>query len=160
MSASAGMNPEDVYRYSTRYLPTISIITHSTKLLREGKYDPNFKDGRAHDAKIIDDDLPREAAQLLMLDLEITQRNFKEHRVVIVSSPYRRCIETATIVAQEMGVDSIQIYYDFGEAVWNFFGCIWLVLRCFNMVFLCSGPSLFSPCFLFGCLYFLCVRQL
>lgn len=117
MSASAGMNPEDVYRYSTRYLPTISIMAHSTKLLREGKYDPNFKDGRAHDAKIIEDDLPREAAQLLLLDLEITQRNFKDHRVVIVSSPYRRCIETATIVAQEMGVESIQIYYDFGEAV-------------------------------------------
>ena len=116
MAQAAGMDPKDVYRYHTRYIPTISIIRHSEALKRTGIHDENFKH-RAHDTKIIDDDLPREATQLLMLDLNISQRNKNEHRSVVISSPYKRCLETATIVAQELGLRSIQVYYDFGEAV-------------------------------------------
>ena len=114
--ASAGMDPNDVYRYHTRYVPTVTIINHSKTLKREGKYDENFKT-RSHDSWIIDLDAPREAAQLLALDLEITAKNYKEHRVTIISSPYKRCLQTATLVAQEMNIDNIQVYYDFGEAV-------------------------------------------
>jgi broad specificity phosphatase PhoE len=113
---AAGMDPRDVYRYQTRYIPTITIMRHSITLERTGKHDPNFT-SRSHDQKMVDDDLPREAAQLLMLDLNISKRNFKEHRCVVMSSPYRRCLETATIVAQELGLSSIQVYHDFGEAV-------------------------------------------
>jgi len=110
------MDPLDVYRYHTRYIPTITIMRHSTTLDRTGKHDPNFT-SRCHDQKMVDDDLPREAAQLLMLDLNISKRNYKEHRCVVMTSPYKRCLETATIVAQELGLSSIQIYHDFGEAV-------------------------------------------
>lgn len=116
MSGYAGMDPNDVYRYHTRYMPSVTIMCHSEVLSRTGKHDENFKE-RAHDAKIIDDDTPREATQLLMLDLNVSQRNYKEHRILVISSPYKRCLETATIVAQEAGVRDIQVYYDFGEAV-------------------------------------------
>ena len=110
------MNPEDVYRYHTRRLPTVTIMNHSQMLERTRKYDENFKK-RAHDVGITDFECPREAAQLLMLDLEINKKNFKKHRVTVVSSPYKRCIQTAVLVAQEMGVNDIQIFYDFGEGV-------------------------------------------
>lgn len=113
---AAGMDPSDVYRYHTRYIPTISIMRHSEILVRTGKHDPNFA-RRAHDTKIIDDDKPREATQLLLLDLNISKRNFNNHRCVVMSSPYRSCLETATIVAQELGLTAIQVYHDFGEAV-------------------------------------------
>jgi broad specificity phosphatase PhoE len=113
---AAGMDPNDVYRYHTRYIPTITIMNHSEVLERTGKHDPNFE-SRAHDSKIIDDDIPRESAQLLLLDLNILPKNYKEHRIVIISSPYKRCLETATVVAQEVGVPNIHVYYDFGEAV-------------------------------------------
>jgi len=112
----AGMDPNDVYRYHTRYIPTITVMRHSSSLERTGKHDPNFT-SRCHDPKMIDNDLPREAAQLLMLDLNISKRNYKEHRCVVMSSPYKRCLETATIVAQELGLSSIQVYHDFGDAV-------------------------------------------
>ena len=112
----AGMDANDVYRYTTRYIPTVTIMNHSEKLERRAVHDPNFKH-RAHDTKIIDDDIPREAAQLLLLDLNVSTRNKSEHRIVVISSPYKRCLETATIVAQEVGVDTIQVYYDYGEAV-------------------------------------------
>lgn len=115
-SGAAGMNPNDVYRYHTRYLPSVSFISHSKAIQRTGKYDKNFQK-RAHDAWIIDYETPREVAQLLMLDLEINMKNLKQHRINVVSSPYKRCLQTAVLVAQEVGVDEIQVYYDFGEAV-------------------------------------------
>jgi broad specificity phosphatase PhoE len=115
---AAGMDPTDVYRYHTRHIPSLTIMRHSITLERTGKHDPNFAH-RAHDVKIIDDDLPREAAQLLLLDLNISMRNLSEHRIVVMSSPYMCCLQTATIVAQELGLDSIQVYYDFGRAVFD-----------------------------------------
>jgi len=99
-----------------RFLPTITVMKHSTLLKRTGKHDENFAT-MAHDTKMIDDDLPREASQMLMLDLEISERNHKAHRVVVVSSPYRSCLQTATIVAQEFGLSSIQVHHGLGEAV-------------------------------------------
>lgn len=115
---AAGMDPNDVYRYHTRHIPSITIMRHSVTLERTGKHDPNFTH-RAHDVKIIEDDLPREATQLLLLDLNISARNLNEHRVTVMASPYKCCLETATIVAQELGLDSIQVYYDFGRAVFD-----------------------------------------
>ena len=115
-SSAAGMDPNDVYRYHTRYLPTVSFMAHSKVLQRTGKYDENFLK-RAHDNFIIDYETPREVAQLLMLDLEINKKNITQHRMTVVSSPYKRCLQTAVLVAQEIGVDEIQVYYDFGEAV-------------------------------------------
>lgn len=113
---AAGMDPNDVYRYHTRYLPSVTFVAHAKELERTGKYDENFKK-RAHDTHIVDYETPREVAQLLMLDLEINKKNLKQHRVTVVSSPYKRCLQTAVLVAQEMGVDQIQVFYDFGEAV-------------------------------------------
>lgn len=91
-------------------------MNHAKTLEREGKYDENFKK-RAHDGWIIDEEGPRVAAQLLSLDLEITAKNYKQHRVTIISSPYKRCLQTATLVAQELNMNEIQVFYDFGEAV-------------------------------------------
>ncbi len=91
-------------------------MAHSKVLQRTGKYDENFLK-RAHDNFIIDYETPREVAQLLMLDLEINKKNITQHRMTVVSSPYKRCLQTAVLVAQEIGVDKIQVYYDFGEAV-------------------------------------------
>jgi len=107
----------DIYKPKpSRYLPTISIINHSTTVKRKSKNDPNFT-ARAHDPRIIDDEKPREAAQLLLLELNISLRNFKEHRIVLISSPYKKCLQTATIVAQELGVRSIQVFYEIGDSV-------------------------------------------
>jgi len=99
-----------------RFIPTLTVMKHSATLQRTGKHDPNFR-SRAHDAPIIDFDSPREATQLLMLDLRISEKNNKRHRVLIMTSPHQNCVQTAVLVAQEIGVKEIQIHHHLGEPV-------------------------------------------
>jgi len=100
-----------------RFLPSLTVMKHSATLERQGKHDPNFTHGRCHDPVITDLETPRESTQLLMLDLRISEKNNKRHRVNIISSPHQNCVQTAVLVAQEIGVKEIQIHHSLGEAV-------------------------------------------
>jgi hypothetical protein len=39
-----------------------------------------------------------DAEKQLLLDLGISEKNCKKHRVLIVSSPFQKCLETAVLV--------------------------------------------------------------
>ena len=108
--------PEPTVGETERLLPSITVMKHSTKLVRKGKHDPDFLK-RSHDPRITDHDAPQEATQLLMVDLRISQKNNKNHRILIMSSPLICCLQTAVIVAQELGVREIQVHHALGEAV-------------------------------------------
>jgi len=108
--------PEPTVGETERFLPSITVMKHSTTLERKGKHDPNFV-RRAHDPPLNDFESPIEATQLLMLDLRISEKNNKSHRCLIMSSPHQNCVQTAVLVAQEIGVKEIQIHHWLGEAV-------------------------------------------
>lgn len=108
--------PEPTAGETERLLPTVTVMRHSTTLKRTGKHDPNFT-SRAHDPGITNHEAPQEATQLLMVDLRISSRNNKKHRILVMSSPMQNCLQTAVIVAQELGVREIQVHDHLVEAV-------------------------------------------
>jgi broad specificity phosphatase PhoE len=108
--------PSPTVAETERFLPSVTVMKHSTMLERKGKHDPEFQ-RRSHDPPMTDEEAPQEATQLLMLDLRISSKNNKKHRVLIMTSPFIRCVQTAVIVAQEIGVKEIQIHHALGEAV-------------------------------------------
>lgn len=108
--------PEPTAGETERLLPTVTVFRHSTTLKRTGKHDPNFA-SRAHDPGITNFEAPQESTQLLMVDLRISARNNKKHRILVVSSPLKNCLQTAVIVAQELGVREIQVHQQLVEAV-------------------------------------------
>jgi broad specificity phosphatase PhoE len=66
-----------------------------------------------------------EAASVLMLDLGITEKNHKMHRVMVVSSPFKKCLETAVLVCQVFGVDSFYVHFGVGENLINILQTGW-----------------------------------
>ena len=85
-------------------------MRHSTRLDKEGwKKAPvekwPDKDTRPYDPPIIDFDMPVKSALLL-----------KEYRIgVIVSSPFRRCLQTAGVVARTLGINTVNVDDRLGE---------------------------------------------
>lgn len=116
LPVDGSFRPEPTVGQTERFLPTVTLMKHSKTLVREGKHDPNFA-SRAHDPPITDLSSPQEATQLLMLDLRISEKNNKKHRILVMSSPHQNCVQTAVLVAQEVGVKEIQIHHWLGEAV-------------------------------------------
>ena len=53
--------------------------------------------------------LPHWAAEMLQLDIGLSSLNLTKHRVIILTSPFRRCLETAVLLAQNIGIDGIQV---------------------------------------------------
>ena len=88
-------------------------MNHS-KVLEGGKYDENFKT-RAHD---LDRRLgcATRLPSCWRLTLEITAKNHKVRRVTTRTSPTSAACRPPPLVDQEMNIDTIQVYYDFGEA--------------------------------------------
>lgn len=115
-AVDGSFKPEPGIGETERFLPSITVMKHSATLVRKGKHDPLFT-RRCHDAPITDHKSPQESAQLLMLDLRISEKNNKKHRILIISSPFQNCVQTAVLVAQEIGVKEIQIHHGLGEAV-------------------------------------------
>lgn len=72
---------------------------------------------RYHDTDIIDNTLPVETAEMIMLDLGLDYRSASSKRVLVVSSPLRKCVETATVVAQTFGVEGIFVHYGFCQSM-------------------------------------------
>jgi broad specificity phosphatase PhoE len=94
---------------------------------------------RLHDPKLESDVHPEEAAGLLMLDLGISIKNSHKHNVLIISSPFQTCLQTAVITCQQFGVSSFYVNYSMGESMigklasgWDW-GCVPLYLQPFEM---------------------------
>lgn len=66
------------------------------------------KDFRPYDSPIVDTDLPARQAQ------ELIQRGFGED-ILILCSPFRRCLQTAGVVARTLGVASVTVHLGIGE---------------------------------------------
>lgn len=92
-------------------LPTLTVMRCGEWVPGHGirNFDPHLKDGGYEDVVL--------AAQTLMLDLAINENNSQNHRILVVSSPFVRCLESAVIVAQTMGVPAIQVHYGLTERV-------------------------------------------
>lgn len=100
----------------------MTVMLHSSPVVRIKRPTQTLQDflrtnARIHDPYIIDDALPSEAANLLMLDLGITEKNYSQHRVLVMSSPYQSCLETSTIVCQILGVQSFYVHFGLGESM-------------------------------------------
>jgi broad specificity phosphatase PhoE len=95
--------------------PTITVIRHAKapRLSIPAKTGENMHDdlGRIHDAPSVDDVVPGASAHMVMLDIGLSSKNYKQRRVIVVSAPEQRCIEGAVIVAQNFGLDTIHIHY-------------------------------------------------
>lgn len=108
---------------ATGSIPTLTIMKHSTSVVFKKAPTQTLRDflgkhKRLHDPCLIkNDNKVIEAGSLLMLDLGITERNFKHHRVLVMSSPYQKCIETAVIICQLFGVESFYIHFGLGESM-------------------------------------------
>ena len=89
-------------------LPTLTVIKHGQPV-RNSK--------PPHHPALTDQEGPVLAAQTLMLDLAINELNSDNHRILIVASPFKVCLETAVLVAQTMGVPAIQVHYGITERV-------------------------------------------
>ena len=95
----------------------IGIMRHSARvdnpddLAKADPTDPRLKwddeEERPYDTPICDFDLPRDQAAKL--------HEFGFTRVV--SSPFRRCLQTAGIVAQELGITTVDVHLGIGEAM-------------------------------------------
>lgn len=90
-------------------LPTLTVVYHGEPEMRCTR--------RSHDPPLAEEEGPAEGAQTLMLDLSINELNSENHRILIVSSPFQRCLESAVIIAQNMGVPAIQVHYGITERV-------------------------------------------
>lgn len=102
-------------------LPTLTVIRcGTTKVGHNGG-----RQGAAHDPPLDDNEGPVESAQTLMLDLAINELTSDSHRILIVSSPFRRCLESAVLIAQAMGVPAIQVHYGLTEQVSNLRNAGW-----------------------------------
>ncbi|CAM9155455.1 unnamed protein product [Choristocarpus tenellus] len=66
------------------------------------------QDTRPYDTPIIDFDLPAEQAQ------ELSLKGFRLG-TTIISSPFRRCLQTAGVVARNLGVGSVTVHLGMGE---------------------------------------------
>ena len=74
--------------------------------------EPLYHSRRRHDPPICDMTLPGAAAQTLLLELGISKKHVKKHKILIICSPLRRCIETAVLVAQSIGLTGISIHHE------------------------------------------------
>lgn len=95
----------------TTKLPTLTMMQHSEARHKKPKkkdidsiHDPI---DILHDTEIVDDELPFQTTQMIMLDLELTFRNCKKNRILVISSPFRKCVETATVVSQAFGIEGL-----------------------------------------------------
>lgn len=99
-------------------VPTLTVLRHAriAKKISDGS---EKRESRPHDTPIIDVEGPVLAAQALMLDLGMLESGMKDgqHRLLIVASPFIRCLQTATLVAQTIGVNAIQVHYGLTERV-------------------------------------------
>ena len=48
---------------------------------------------------------------MLLLELGISKKYVKKHKILVICSPMRRCIETAVLVAESIGVTNISIHH-------------------------------------------------
>jgi len=89
-------------------MPTVTVMNH-------GPARPSRT--RFHDPPLADHGMPGWAAKILTMDLGLEKsRKKKAGKIVIWCSPYQRCIESAVVVAQELGVQSIRVHYGLGES--------------------------------------------
>jgi len=94
-------------------LPTLTVVRCGSR--KQG--DNGGRPGAGHDPALDDREGPIEAAHTLMLDLAINELNSDSHRILIVVSPFRRCLESSVLIAQAMGVPAIQVHYGLTEQV-------------------------------------------
>ena len=117
-------------------IPTFTVMKHATTDVYIKKPTQSLKNfieqhRRLHDPPLTgtsngeDVEQVTEAASLLMLDLGITEKNCKQHRVLVVSSPYQKCIETAVIVSQAFGVESFYVHFGLGASVLSILASGW-----------------------------------
>ena len=48
---------------------------------------------------------------MMLLELGISKKYVKKHKILIVCSPMRRCIETGVLVAESIGITNISIHH-------------------------------------------------
>ncbi len=117
-------------------IPTFTVMKHATSEVYVKKPTQTLKNflqqhRRLHDPQLAgtsrgeDVEQVSEAANLLMLDLGITEKNCKQHRVLVVSSPYQKCLETAVIVSQVFGVESFYVHFGLGASVISILASGW-----------------------------------
>jgi broad specificity phosphatase PhoE len=90
----------------TTDVPTVTIMKH-------GPTRPSVN--RPHDPPTVDWGMPAWAASMLTMDLGLSKK--KKNNIIIVTSPFQRCIESAVVVAHSLGVKSIEVHYGLGESV-------------------------------------------
>lgn len=112
--------------------PSITIMKHGTissrtqeKMVDKDGFPfvdtstPLHHSKRKHDPPICDLSLPGAVAQTLLLELGISKRHIKKHKIMIVCSPMRRCIETAVLVAQSIGLTGFSIHHELVDNLSN-----------------------------------------
>lgn len=110
--------------------PTLTIMRHADVVVkRKGPTQTSsdfFRNNRRlHDPSIVNDDDVLEAASLLLLDLGISEKNCRKHRVLVVSSPFLKCLESAVLVCQIFGVESFYVHYGLGDSMNNILASGW-----------------------------------
>jgi broad specificity phosphatase PhoE len=96
--------------------PTANVVVMRHSVRADSKSGALWPDcsSRPYDPPIIDSELPQRAA----LELVRALGGSKIHREIrIVSSPFRRCLQTAGIVARALEVASVDVHLSLGEAM-------------------------------------------
>ena len=112
--------------------PSITIMksgpiaaTNQKKLLDKNGFpvvdtsEPLYHSRRRHDPPICDLSLPGSVAQTLLLELGISKQHIHKHKIMIICSPLRRCIETAVLVAQSIGLTGFSIHHELVDNLSN-----------------------------------------
>ena len=68
---------------------------------------------RAHDPPIQDHGIVQWATSMYTMDVGLTKKS--RCKVVVYCSPFQRCIETAVVMAQSLGIKGIKIHYGLGK---------------------------------------------
>jgi len=87
--------------------PSFGMIRHSVRLDGDDGAEWDDQAARPYDTPLSDFELPRRQAAAL--------RRFNFER--IVSSPFRRCLQTAAVLARALGVGVVEVDLELGEAM-------------------------------------------
>jgi len=92
---------------NTAQKPLLVVMRHSVRKDKDPKCSWSDKNLRPYDTPISDFKLPADQAEVMR------QRGFGFD--LILSSPFRRCLQTAAVVAHKLGVKRIQVLPSIGE---------------------------------------------
>jgi hypothetical protein len=105
------MQETSLFKYSTA---NVVVMRHSVRADSKAGAAWTDCDSRPFDPPIIDTELPKRAA----LELARALGGSEIRRAIrIVSSPFRRCLQTAGIVARALKVATVDVHFSLGEAM-------------------------------------------